>query len=117
VLLILGPLTVFTSHLARARRRGPSQYGTLATSYVTGFHDKWVRGGGEGEAILGTADIQSLADLANSYTVVREMRIAPFGLSHVALLAIIDGMRMLPLLLTIVPLHELVDRLIKVVFF
>jgi len=117
VLLILGPLTVFTPHLARARRRGLSQYGTLATSYVTDFHDKWVRGGREGEAILGTADIQSLADLANSYTVVREMRIVPFALSHAARLAIIAGMPMLPLLLTIMPLRELVDRLIKVVFF
>ncbi len=117
VLLLLGPLTVFTPHLARARRRGLSQYGTLATSYVTDFHDKWVRGGGEDETILGTADIQSLADLANSYTVVREMRIVPFALSHVVRLAVIAGMPMLPLLLTIMPLHELVDRLIKVVFF
>jgi hypothetical protein len=117
VLLILGPLTVFTPRLARARRRGLGQYGTLATSYVTDFHDKWVRGGGEGEAILGTTDIQSLADLSNSYAIVREMRIVPFGFSHVARLAIIAGMPMLPLLLTIMPLHELVERLIKVIFF
>jgi hypothetical protein len=31
VLAILGPLTVFAPHLARARRRGLRQYGTLAT--------------------------------------------------------------------------------------
>jgi hypothetical protein len=117
VLVILGPLSVFTPHLARARSRGLGQYGTLATSYVTDFHDKWVRGGGEGEAFLGTTDIQSLADLANSYAVVREMRIVPFGLIHVARLAIIAGMPIAPLLLTIMPLHELIDRLIKVVFF
>jgi hypothetical protein len=117
VMVILGPLTVFTPNLALARSRGLGQYGTLATSYVTDFHDKWVRGGGEGEAILGTTDIQSLADLASSYAVVREMRIVPFGLIHVARLAIIAAMPMAPLLLTIMPLHELLDRLIKVIFF
>lgn len=117
VLLLVGPLTVFTPHLARVRRLGLSQYGTLATSYVTDFHDKWVRAGGEGEAMLGTADIQSLADLANSYALVREMRIVPFGLGHMGRLAIIAGIPMFPLLLTLMPLHELVDRLVKVVFF
>jgi hypothetical protein len=116
VLLLLGPLTAFTPRLARARRGGLGQYGTLATSYVTDFHDKWVCEAGEGEALLGTTDIQSLADMANSYAVVREMRIIPFGLNHVVRLAIIAGMPMLPLLLTIMPFHELVERLIKVVF-
>jgi hypothetical protein len=117
VTLMLGPLTVFSPRLARARRRGLRQYGTLATSYVTDFHDKWVCRSGEGQAILGTSDIQSLADMANSYAVVREMRIVPFGFSHVARLAIIAGMPMLPLLLTIMPFHELLERLIKVIFF
>jgi hypothetical protein len=117
VLVILGPLTVFTPHLARARRRGLGQYGTLATSYVTDFHEKWVRGGGEGETILGTSDIQSLADLANSYAVIREMRLVPFALKNVVRLAIIAVIPMLPLLLTIMPLEELIDRLIKMVVF
>ena len=117
VLMILGPLTVFTPHLARARRRGLGQYGTLAMSYVTDFHEKWVRGGGEGEAILGTSDIQSLADLANSYAVVREMRLVPFGLTNAARLAVVAAIPLLPLLLTIMPLGELIDRLIKVIFF
>jgi hypothetical protein len=117
VLMILGPLTVFTPQLARARRRGLRQYGTLATSYVTDFYEKWLRKGGEGEGILGTNDIQSLADLSNSFTVVNEMRIVPFSFNHVIRIAIIAGVPMLPLLLTVLPLDELIDRLIKVVFF
>jgi hypothetical protein len=117
VLVILGPLTVFTPQLARARRRGLGQYGTLAASYVTDFYEKWLHKGGEGEAILGTSDIQSLADLSNSFAVVSEMRIVPFSFKHVVRVAVIAGTPMLPLLLTILPLHELIDRLIKVVFF
>lgn len=117
VLVILGPLTVFTPHLARARRRGLGQYGTFATSYVTNFHEKWLRKGGEGEAILGTSDIQSLADLSNSFTVADEMRIVPFSFNHVIRIAVIAGMPMLPLLLTVLSFNELINRLLKVIFF
>ena len=117
VLVILGPLTVFTPHLVRARRRGLRQYGTFATSYVTNFHEKWLRKDGEGEAILGTSDIQTLADLSNSFAVANEMRMVPFSLNDVVRVAVIAGMPMLPLLLTIMPLGELIDRLIKVIFF
>jgi len=59
-----------------------------------------LHGGAKDEAILGTADIQSLADLGNSYAVVRQMRIVPFGYNDV----------------TIMPLEELLHRLVKIVF-
>jgi hypothetical protein len=109
-------LTVFTPHLLRAKRRGLIEYGTLATSYVEDFDQKWLRGGAKDEAILGTGDIQSLADLGNSYTVVREMRVVPFALNDVILLVVATAMPILPLLLTILPLEELVSRLIKILF-
>ena len=116
VLVILGPLIVFTPELARAKRRGLSEYGTLAAVYVADFHEKWVRGGARGEDIMGTADIQSLADLGNSYAVVREMRLVPFALNDVVRLAITTAAPALPLLLTIMPLEELVTRLLKTIF-
>jgi hypothetical protein len=116
VLVILGPLTMFTPQLSRAKRRGLSEYGTLATVYVADFDEKWIRGGTKGEEILGTADLQSLADLANSYAVVKEMRLVPFGLNDVARLAAATALPVLPLFLTIMPLEELVTRLLKVIF-
>jgi hypothetical protein len=116
VLVILGPLTFFSLHLERAKRRGLSEYGTLATNYVSDFEKKWVRGRAKGEELLGTADIQSLADLANSYAVVREMRLVPFAPTDVALLAIATAVPAVPLLLVIMPLEELVTRLIKIIF-
>jgi hypothetical protein len=46
--------------------------------YVRDFDDKWLRGGtSTDEPLLGNADVQSLADLANSFEVVRTMRIVP----------------------------------------
>jgi len=116
VLVILGPLTMFTPHLARTKRNGLNEYGTVASVYVDEFDQKWVCGGAEGEEILGTADIQSLADLANSYEVVREMRLVPFALNDVARLAVVTLLPVLPLLLTIMPLEELLTRLLKVIF-
>jgi len=116
ILVILGPLTMFTPHLFRTKRAGLSAYGTLATVYVDDFDQKWIRKGTNAEEILGTADIQSLADLGNSYAVVREMRLVPFALGDVVLLVGAVALPILPLVLTIMPLEELVTRLIKIVF-
>jgi hypothetical protein len=118
VLVVLGPLTVFTPLLFRARLRGLSDYGTLAMSYVRDFDAKWVRGGAKArdEGILGTSDIQSLADLANSYAIVRDMRVVPFTLTDAILLVVATALPLLPLLLTMMPLDELLRRFLKVVF-
>jgi hypothetical protein len=114
-LVILGPLTMFSPQLSDAKRKGLSEYGTLSTAYVAEFHEKWICGN-KGEELLGTADIQSLADLGNSYAVVREMQLVPFGLSDITRLAGAAAFPVLPLLLTIMPLEELVTRLIKMIF-
>ena len=74
--LVIVPLLLFAPQLARAKRDGLREYGTLAQRYVRSFDAKWNnRGEPPGEALLGSADVQSLADLANSFEVVRTMRI------------------------------------------
>jgi hypothetical protein len=116
VLVILGPLTMFTPHLSRAKDRGLNEFGTLATEYAVDFDAKWFHGGAKVEAVLGTADIQSLSDLANSYATVKAMRLVPFDLRDATQLAAATAVPSLPLLLTIMPLEELVTRLIKIIF-
>jgi hypothetical protein len=115
VLMILGPLTMFTPQLTRARLNGLGEYGNFATTYVTDFDEKWIRGGPKGE-LLGTTDIQSLADLANSYAVLSEMRQVPFTLKDMSRLAVATVLPILPLLLTVMPLEELLTRLVKIIF-
>ena len=66
--------------------------------------------------LLGTGDIQSLADLGNSYQIVREMRVVPFGLQDISRLAIATAAPLSPLLLTIFSFEELIMRLVRVVF-
>lgn len=114
IVLILCPLIVFAPLLADAKRQARREYGALAARYVQGFEDKWVRGSA-GEPLLGSGDIQSLADLGNSYEVVRQMRIVPFGMQAVVGLAAATAAPLLPLTLTIMPLEELIGHLLKIV--
>jgi hypothetical protein len=117
VLAILGPLLMFTPKMAQARRKGLADYGLLAQRYVESFEAKWVLPDPpRSEKLLGAADIQSLADLSNSYGLVREMRPVPFGLDDVARLAAATAAPLVPLLLTIFSLEELFIRIMKVLF-
>jgi hypothetical protein len=116
VLVILGPLTMFTPLLSRTKRSGLRQYGALATDYVTDFDKKWVRGGAGDEVILGSGDIQSLADLATSFAIVEEMNLVPFLFADIIRLTVITALPLLPLLLTMMPLQELMTRALKIVF-
>jgi hypothetical protein len=117
ILVILGPLLMFTPQLANARRKGLADYGLLAQRYVRSFEQKWIaRDPSTSEELLGAADIQSLADLGNSYALVRDMRPVPFGLDDITRLAAATAAPLVPLLLTIFPADELLLRIIKILF-
>jgi len=115
--LVFGPLLVFSPQLSRAKRRGLLEYGTLAERYVRDFDGKWLRGGRqESEPLMGSADIQSLADMGNSFAVVRTMRLAPIGRDAVLELAACVLVPLAPLLLTIMPVEDLLRKLLGLVF-
>jgi hypothetical protein len=114
---ILGPFLVFGPRLAEAKRRGLREYGTLAERYVREFDAKWLRGGAHGgEPLLGCGDIQSLADLANSYQVVQTMKLTPITKQAVLGLAAATLLPIAPLLLTMMPLHQLLQQLARALF-
>ena len=56
------PLLLFTLQLLRAKREDLAKYGTLASTYVRDFDQKWLRSQDNDEQLLGTGDILSLAD-------------------------------------------------------
>ena len=117
LLVVLGPLLLFTPHLSQARRVGLREYGALAQRYVRQFDDKWLRGGAPpDEALVGSGDIQSLADLGNSFDIVRGMTAVPITRNTVVQLAVITLLPVAPLLLTMLSLEELLKRLLQVVF-
>jgi len=117
VFLVLFPLMVFAGQLANAKRRGLGEYGVLAQRYVREFDAKWLRGGADAaEPLVGSADIQSLADLSNSFQVIRGMRFVPFSKETIMQLAMITVAPISPLLLTMVSFEELLKRLLSAVF-
>ena len=117
LIIVLGPLLVFAPQLAQAKRTGNREYGTLAERYVREFDAKWLRGGAPAdEPFVGSGDIQSLADLGNSFEVVRTMQIAPITRDAIVRLAVATLVPIVPLLLTMMPLEELLKTLFGVLF-
>ena len=117
LILFLGPLLVFTPLLLKAKRKGLLDYGVLAARYTQSFDEKWVKGNApEGESLLGSSDIQSLADLSNSFQIVRSMRTFPFNRDNIVFIVAASVIPMLPLVLTIIPLEEILLRILKLLF-
>jgi hypothetical protein len=67
------------------------------------------------EPLLGTADIQSLADLGNSFAFVDKMNLLPVGSRVPVHLALASLIPMAPLLLTVMPLNDILKRLFDTV--
>lgn len=109
-IVFVGPLFIFSAKLWRCRVQGLRDYATFASRYVTSFDEKWVHGRSV-EPLLGTSDLQSLADLSNSVNVVRNMRIVPVSVRLLIHLGIAAAVPMLPLLLLKYPVDALVQRL------
>jgi hypothetical protein len=108
---------VFAPQLAQAKRIGLREYGTLAERYVREFDTKWLRGGAPAdEPLVGSGDIQSLADLGNSYEVVRTMRIVPATMEAVFQLLVATLAPIVPLALTMMPWDELLKTLVGALF-
>jgi hypothetical protein len=117
MLLVLAPLSFFVIHLERAGRIAVREFGVLSSRYVDAFRNKWVRRASpQTEPLLGTPDIQSLADLANSFKLVRDIRLVPFGKDTVIRLGGVLLLPFVPLIFTIIPLKAIVDWILKVAF-
>lgn len=111
--IFLTPLLVFSLKLAQEKRLAIFQYGALADDYVAEFHTKWIKHNDKKENLLGTSDIQSLADLSNSFNVVREMRTCLISKNNISTFALATLLPFSPLLLTVYPFDELLNHLLK----
>jgi len=112
--LFLGPLFLFSAKLWICRITGWSEYMRMASRYVNNFDRKWIRGeNASGESLLGTPDMQSLADLTNSVNVVRNMRIIPAGQRLMVQLAASAILPLLPLAFLKYPVADLAARLFQ----
>lgn len=110
--LFLGPTVIFAPNLWACRVKGLRDYMELAARYTNGFDTKWLATGlPASSALLGTPDLQSLADLSTSVDVVRTMRWAPVSKRLVVDLTAAALVPLLPLFLLKYPIAELSQRL------
>ena len=61
---------------------------------------------------MGSADIQSLADLGNSFEFVRNMRPFPVDRNSIIPIVVATALPMLPLVLTVYPFDELILKIV-----
>jgi hypothetical protein len=112
LILVLGPLLFFAPALAQQKRAAKREYGALAQRYVAEFEQKWLRGSAPvDEPLVGSGDVQSLADLDGSLSVVHSMRVTPFGRDTLVQVVLVTLAPVAPLGLTMMPLEELLKTL------
>jgi hypothetical protein len=117
LVFVLGPLCIFAPHLLRCKRLGRRAYGAIASRYVEAFDQKWnVPHPASPSDFLGASDIQSLADMGNSYTVVEAMRPVPFDRADIIIVAVYALVPVAPLILTLIPLNKLITQLLGILF-
>ena len=115
VLIIVLPLMVFSVRLFHTKRIGLHQYGTLATTYTGLFQKKWIdHDNPENEPLLGTGDIQSLADLGNSFGFIEKMKPLPIDLITLLHLVVASLLPTVFLLFAVMPLKDVIKLLFKV---
>ena len=112
--LFLAPLLVFTDKLWDGRTKGVGRYMRLATRYVAEFEAKWLRDDIPADPpLLGSTDLQSLADLANAVSVVKGMRWVTIGPRLLTMMTIAAVVPLAPLLLFQYPIAELTQKFVS----
>lgn len=113
IVLFLAPLLVFVPPLMAARIRGSTDFRGFAARYAQEFEHKWLGSSTPNEPLVGTPDLQSLADLANSADRVQRMRIFPVSRRILNSYALSVALPFLPLLLFQYPLEELAAMVLR----
>ncbi|MFO1313200.1 MAG: hypothetical protein U1F41_14175 [Burkholderiales bacterium] len=113
-LLFVGPLFVFSRKLRKCRVKGILDYGELGERYANEFESKWLGPGpAPDEPLLGTSDVQSLANLIDAVDDVRDMRTVPMSADMLIYLAVAALLPLLPLALFQYPLATLLEKFLE----
>lgn len=105
------PVLPFAPQLSRSRFRGLLEFSNLVWRHDRAFDEKWIHQTPSKEPLLGSADVQSLADIATAYDHVNEMGFIPLDMKSVSTLAIASAVPMLPLIGTEIPIAEILAKL------
>lgn len=107
LMLFLGPLLVFAKPLFAARERALLEYGRMATRQHVTMHRKWT-GKSEDESPADSPALPSTGELNTTIQSIREMGYTPVNRMAVTQIVIAAGLPLLPVVLTLVPLGNLI---------
>jgi hypothetical protein len=114
LVLFLGPLLPLSIPLMRERRRGLLEYGALATGLGHQFERQWLQPAVEPDAeALKAPDFSATTDLFQIVANVREMRIVLVDRPAVLSLVVMALLPFFPVVLTEVPLKQILQPLGK----
>lgn len=114
VVLVLLPLVFFIFAMAQNKRIGTNKYGVMASHFVNMFYNKWLDNMPIKDLLLGSADVQSLADLSNSFIATRDMKIVPFSFTNVLQLIVLILLPLFPLAFTLMPTISIIRGIVKI---
>jgi hypothetical protein len=113
MLLVLAPLIVFVGPLGRVKQVGRLRHGAMAAHHGRLFEQRWLGSDDPpDESILEAPDISSLADVEPGFARVERMRPLPIGRSELVPLALASALPYAPLALMVMPLSEILKRLL-----
>jgi hypothetical protein len=117
IIVIHVPLLAFSNRLSRCRFNGLLDYSTLVLRHDRAFDEKWIKQSHSesDEQLLGSADIQTLADIAIVYNHVDEMFLIPFDKKAFGVLLMSALLPMVPLVATVIPLKEIMAKLVEII--
>jgi hypothetical protein len=116
MLWIVAPLVFFVPQLNVAKKRGRADFAVLAARYTRRFDARWLGADADDTQLLGTSDLQSLADLGNSYGVVQNMRLIPLSKKTAVALMLIATAAMLPAITAEIPIKEILLKVLSRVY-
>ena len=106
------PLLAFVGKLSACRWQALFAYGALCLRHDRAFGAKWIEARGpEREALLGSPDVSTLADIAASYDRVQRMQVIPFDKSAMITLVVAALLPMVPLVGTSLSLQDILSKL------
>jgi len=116
LLIAIGPLVFFVPRLAKLRRQGILDYGTLGQIHSMDFHLKWIlnRAGHEQE-FLTAPEISTLIDYGSSYENIEKMQPFPVDKGAFIVLALAVALPMIPVVLAEIPLAVVLKALLNAV--
>lgn len=111
--VVSGPLLLLAPTLARCRRKGLLEFSDLTFQYSRLFDEKWIRQpDARREDILGTADIQSLADISSAFMNAKMMRVILISKELVTSVALYAAVPLAPLFLFVYRVDEILPKII-----